>query len=69
MFDVFSVKRMYNIKVSTGKNTWFLVKIDDDDDDDGDLMEIGTSGQLKGVKRSALRSVGQRSRSQEGEVR
>jgi len=70
MFDVFSVKRMYNIKVSTGKNTWFLVKIDDDDDDDdGDLMEIGTSGQLKGVKRSALRSVGQRSRSHEGEVR
>ena len=68
MFDVFSVKRMYNIKVSTGKNTWFLVKIDDDDDD-GDLMEIGTSGQLKGVKRSALRSVGQRSRSHEGEVR
>jgi len=46
------------------------VKIDDDDDDDdGDLMEIGTSGQLKGVKRSALRSVGQRSRSHEGEVR
>ena len=36
MFDVFSVKRMYNIKVSTGKNTWFLVKIDDDDDDDDD---------------------------------
>ena len=36
MFDVFSVKRMYNIKVSTGKNTWFLVKINDDgDDDDG----------------------------------
>jgi len=34
VFDVFSVKRMYNIKVSTGKNTWFLVKIDDDDDDD-----------------------------------
>ena len=31
MFDVFSVKRMYNIKVSTGKNTWFLVKIDDGD--------------------------------------
>jgi len=33
VFDVFSVKRMYNIKVSTGKNTWFLVKIDDDDDE------------------------------------
>jgi len=30
VFDVFSVKRMYNIKVSTGKNTWFLLKIDDD---------------------------------------
>ena len=38
MFDVFSVKRMYNIKVSTGKNTWFLVKIDDDDDDDELIM-------------------------------
>ena len=36
MFDVVSVKRMYNIKVSTGKNTWFFVKIDDDDDDDDD---------------------------------
>ena len=35
VFDVFSVKRMYNIKVSTGKNTWFLVKIDDDDDELG----------------------------------
>ena len=45
MFDVFSVKRMYNIKVSTGKNTWFLVKIndgddDDDDDDDDDYDEL-----------------------------
>jgi len=36
VFDVFSVKRMYNIKVSTGKNTWFLLKIDDDDDDELD---------------------------------
>ena len=44
MFDVFSVKRMYNIKVSTGKNTWFLVKIDDDgDDDDDDDDELGNS--------------------------
>ena len=39
VFDVFSVKRMYNIKVSTGKNTWFLVKIDDDDDDDDDELD------------------------------
>ena len=30
---------MYNIKVSTGKNTWFLVKIDDDDDDDDDELD------------------------------
>jgi len=44
LFDVFSVKRMYNIKVSTGKNTWFLVKIDDDDDDDDDDgAELGYS--------------------------
>ena len=38
MFDVFSVKRMYNIKVSTGKNTWFLMKINDGDDDDYDEL-------------------------------
>ena len=40
MFDVFSVKRMYNIKVCTGKNTWFLVKIDDDVDDDDDVVVV-----------------------------
>jgi len=43
VFDVFSVKRMFNIKVSTGKNTWFLVKIndgDDGDDDDDDYDEL-----------------------------
>ena len=34
---------MYNIKVSTGKNTWFLVKIDDDDDDDDDGDELDYS--------------------------
>ena len=27
VFDVYSVKRMYNVKISTGKNTWCLVKI------------------------------------------
>ena len=43
---------MYNIKVSTGKNTWFLAKIDDDaddddgDDDDGDDDDDGGGGEL-----------------------
>jgi len=41
VFDVFSVKRMYNIKVSTGKKyVIFFGKIDDDDDDDdGELVQ------------------------------
>ena len=43
VFDVFSVKRMYNVKVSTGKNTWCSVKVaemDDDDDDDDDVVML-----------------------------
>ena len=27
VFDVYSVKRMYNVKVSTGKNTWCSLKV------------------------------------------
>jgi len=29
VFDVYSVKRMYNVKVGTGKNTWCSVKLTD----------------------------------------
>ena len=36
MFDVFSVKRMYNITVNTGKNNLIFTKNDDADDDDDD---------------------------------
>jgi len=36
VFDVFSVKRMYNITVNTGKNNLLFTKNDDDADDDAD---------------------------------
>jgi len=36
VFDVFSVKRMYNIGVNTGKNNLIFTKNDDADDDDDD---------------------------------
>jgi len=36
VFDIFSVKRMYNIAVNTGKNNLIFTKNGDADDDDDD---------------------------------
>ena len=54
MFDVFSVKRMYNITVNTGKNDLIFTKNDDADDDDNHKLGYSFLHLMSGLTKSSV---------------
>jgi len=54
VFDVFSVKRMYNITVNTGKNDLIFTKNDDADDDDNHKLGYSFLHLMSGLTKSSV---------------
>ena len=54
MFDVFSVKRMYNITVNTGKNDLIFTKNDDAEDDDNHKLGYSFLHLMSGLTKSSV---------------